>query len=42
MEVKTRNRGCSGFASSGSEDPMKVLMLPGDEGNGEATRAHLS
>ena len=38
MEAKTRNRGCSSLASSGIIDTGKVLMLLGDEGDGEAAR----
>ena len=36
MEAKTRNRGRSSLASSGVTDTGKVLMLLGDEGDGEA------
>ena len=38
MEAKTRNRGRSSLASSGVTDTGKVLMLLGDEGDGEAAR----
>ena len=35
---KTRNRGLSSLASVGVTDTGKVLMLLGDEGDGEAAR----
>ena len=38
MEAKTRNRGRSSLTSSGVTDTGKVLMLLGDEGDGEAAR----
>ena len=38
MEAKTRNRGRSSLASSGVTDTGKLLMLLGDEGDGEAAR----
>ena len=38
MEAKTRNRGRSSFASGGVTDTGKVLMLLGDEDDGEAAR----
>ena len=38
MEAKTRNRRRSSFGSGGFPDTGKVLMLLGDEGDGEAAR----
>ena len=38
MEAKTRNRGRSSFASGGVTDTEEVLVLLGDEGDGEAAR----
>ena len=38
MEAKTRNRRRSIFASGGVTNAGKVLMLLGDEGDGEAAR----
>ena len=39
MEAEARNRRRSSFASGGITDTGKVLMVLGDEGDGEATRA---
>ena len=38
LEAKARNRGRSSLASGGVTDTGKVLMLLGDEGDGEAAR----
>ena len=38
MEAKTRDRGRSGLTSGGVADTGKILMLPGNEGDGEAAR----
>ena len=38
MEAKTRNRGCSRFATGVFPDTREILMLLGDESGGEAGR----
>ena len=38
MEAKTRDRGRSSLTSGGVSDTGKILMLPGNEGDGEAAR----
>ena len=38
MEAETRHRRRSSLASGGFADTRKVLMLVGDEGDGEAAR----
>ena len=38
MEAEARNRRRSSFASGGATYTLKVLMLLGDEGDGEAAR----
>ena len=38
MEAKTRNRGRSSLTSGGVTDTGKILMLLGNEGDGEAAR----
>ena len=38
MEAKTRDRGRSGLTSGGVTDTVKISMLLGNEGDGEAAR----
>ena len=38
MEAKTRDRGRNSLTSSGVADTGKILMLFGNEGDGEAAR----
>ena len=38
MEAKTRSRGRSSLTSGGVTDTGEILMLLGDEGDGEAAR----
>ena len=38
MELKTRDRGRSSLTSGGVADTGKILMLLGNEGDGEAAR----